>query len=211
MIEGRDQTDWPYGGELAGRESTPAESHPLQVLRCTWSFPGSPLQFTFPSVPCQYGRAQPATTTDGHHCCTDQGQSHEGLHPLGPMPSACGQSLSKLPRSSSLCFLPSKKTVTCYVEARLLSHCFYVPSLLSPGSPAIKLTFPPLQKHHIPFLVQLKCLSSNPSPKSLWYLVYRPCSWLSPQLLHSTVQAVPCRQDCLKLTMSPDSQQGSQH
>lgn len=37
--------------ELAGRESTPLECHPLQVLRCTWGFSGVPLQFTFPSVP----------------------------------------------------------------------------------------------------------------------------------------------------------------
>lgn len=90
----------------------------------------------------------------------------KGLQPLGLMPPACAQSLSKLPRGSSLCFLPSNKTVTCYVHARPLSHCFHVPSLLSSRSPAIKLTFPPLEKkrHSFPYIGEMSEL--QPFPES---------------------------------------------
>lgn len=193
MLEGRDQTDWPCVGELAGRESTPAESHPLQVLRCTWSFLGFPLQFTFPSVPCQCGRAQPATIPDGYPSCPDRGQSHEGF--TSPRPDA--PCLCPGPLKASTNQLPL--FITLQEERHTLRRCQATLPLFPCTLPA--LPRPPCRQTHLSSFG--KKLHSLPYTGEVSELQSFPQSHCGTK---SIVHAHGCHAGRnVRLAMSPDS------
>lgn len=113
------------------------------------------------------------------------------LHSLELMHPACAQKLSKLRRSRFLCFLPSK-TVTCCVDAKAILPLFPCPCPLSalPRLPCCQTNLSSFGKkvHSLPYIGELSHLQSCPQSHCGTQST-GPCSWLSLQLLHSTVES----------------------